>query len=269
MKRLPLKQALQRMKINLNLKPGFSLIELLVAMAIISLVMYSGFKSIAMLEQRSGAAQKRVIWHEKAELIFNSFYALYHSSIANTALIEKLNTNPQAYVTGANIDIVVDNTLASATGDAASSPKKLFLHNVKTDSPPSLKYRVINISGNCFFKTGSAYVYGIDCTNAGAAVALNAEMNAIFNTHGILEMNIAMLDGRICKVVSYNANANGNWTLSPNSQCPSSIPSPLPSASASPTTYFMPPRIIVFGSDASSLNLKYARSVLENLGSPR
>ena len=267
MKRLPLKQALQRMKINLNLKPGFSLIELLVAMAIISLVMYSGFKSIAMLEQRSGAAQKRVIWHEKAELIFNSFYALYHSSVANTALIEKLNTNPQVSVTGANIDIVVDNTLASATGDAASSPKKLFLHNVKTDSPPSLKYRVINISGNCFFKTGSAYVYGIDCINAGAAAALNAEMNAIFNTHGILEMNIAMLDGRICKVVSYNAN--GNWTLSPNSQCPSSIPSPLPSASASPTTYFMPPRIIVFGSDASSLNLKYARSVLENLGSPR
>jgi hypothetical protein len=31
----------------------------------------------------------------------------------------------------------------------------------------------------------------------------------------------------------------------------------------------MPPRIIVFGSDISSLNLKYARSVLENLGSPR
>ena len=222
-----------------------------------------------MLEQRSGAAQKRVIWHEKAELIFNSFYALYHSSIVNTALIEKLNTNPQAYVTGANIDIVVDNTLASATGDAASSPKKLFLHNVKTDSPPSLKYRVINISGNCFFKTGSAYVYGIDCINAGAAAALNTEMNAIFNTHGILEMNIAMLDGRICKVVSYNANANGNWTLSPNSQCPSSIPSTLPSPSDSPTIYFMPPRIIVFGSDASSLNLKYARSVLENLGSPR
>ena len=251
------------MKINLNLKPGFSLIELLVAMAIISLVMYSGFKSIAMLEQRSGAAQKRVIWHEKAELIFNSFYALYHSSTANVALIEKLNT--QAYVTGDNIDIVVDNTLASATGDNAG--KKLLLHNVKTDSPPSLKYRVINISGNCFFKTGSAYIYGIDCTNAGAAVALNAEMNAIFNTHGILEMNIAMLDGRVCKVISYNAN--GNWTLSPNSQCPSSIPSTLPSPSDSPTIYFMPPRIIVFGSDISSLNLKYARSVLENLGSPR
>ena len=222
-----------------------------------------------MLEQRSGAAQKRVIWHEKAELIFNSFYALYHSSIANTALIEKLNTNPQAYVTGANIDIVVDNTLASATGDAASSPKKLFLHNVKTDSPPSLKYRVINISGNCYFKSGSAYIYGIDCTNQGAAEALNAEMNAIFNTHGILEMNIAMLDGRVCKVLSYNANDNGNWTLSPNSQCPSSIPSTLPSPSDSPTIYFMPPRIIVFGSDISSLNLKYARSVLENLGSPR
>ena len=124
MKRLPLKQALQRMKINLNLKPGFSLIELLVAMAIISLVMYSGFKSIAMLEQRSGAAQKRVIWHEKAELIFNSFYALYHSSTAKVALIEKLNTTPQAYVTGVNIDIVVDNTLASATGDDAG--KKLL-----------------------------------------------------------------------------------------------------------------------------------------------
>ena len=263
MKRLPLKQALQRMKINLNLKPGFSLIELLVAMAIISLVMYSGFKSIAMLEQRSGAAQKRVIWHEKAELIFNSFYALYHSSTANVALIEKLNT--QAYVTGDNIDIVVDNTLASATGDNAG--KKLLLHNVKTDSPPSLKYRVINISGNCFFKTGSAYVYGIDCINAGAAAALNTEMNAIFNTHGILEMNIAMLDGRVCKVISYNAD--GNWTLSPNSQCPSSIPSTLPSPSDSPTIYFMPPRIIVFGSDISSLNLKYARSVLENLGSPR
>lgn len=263
MKRLPLKQALQRMKINLNLKPGFSLIELLVAMAIISLVMYSGFKSIAMLEQRSGAAQKRVIWHEKAELIFNSFYALYHSSTANVALIEKLNT--QAYVTGVNIDIEVDNTLLSATGVNAS--KKLLLHNVKTDSPPSLKYRVINISGNCFFKTGSAYTYGIDCTNEGAAATLNTEMDAIFNTHGILEMNIAMLDGRVCKVLSYNAN--GNWTLSPNSQCPSSIPSPLALPSASPTTYFMPPRVIVFGSEGSSLNLKYARSVLENLGSPR
>ena len=255
------------MKINLNLKPGFSLIELLVAMAIISLVMYSGFKSIAMLEQRSGAAQKRVIWHEKAELIFNSFYALYHSSTANVALIEKLNTTPPAHVTGVNIDIVVDNTLASATGDNAS--KKLLLHNVKTDSPPSLKYRVINIPGNCYFKSGSAYIYGIDCTNVGAAAALNTEMNAIFNTHGILEMNIAMLDGRICKVVSYNASDNGNWTLSPNSQCPSSIPPTLPSPSASPTIYFMPPRIIVFGSEGSSLNLKYARSVLENLGSPR
>ena len=267
MKRLPLKQALQRMKINLNLKPGFSLIELLVAMAIISLVMYSGFKSIAMLEQRSGVAQKRVIWHEKAELIFNSFYALYHSSTANVALIEKLNTTPQAYVTGVNIDIVVDNTLASATGDDAG--KKLLLHNVKTDSPPSLKYRVINISGNCFFKTGSAYVYGFDCSTAEEVSTLKTEMDAIFNTHGILEMNIAMLDGRICKVVSYNANDNGNWTLSPNSQCPSSIPPTLPSPSASPTIYFMPPRIIVFGSEGSSLNLKYARSVLENLGSPR
>ena len=253
------------MKINLNLKPGFSLIELLVAMAIISLVMYSGFKSIAMLEQRSGAAQKRVIWHEKAELIFNSFYALYHSSTANVALIEKLNTTPQAYVTGVNIDIVVDNTLASATGDNAG--KKLLLHNVKTDSPPSLKYRVINISGNCFFKTGSAYVYGFDCSTAEEVSTLKTEMDAIFNTHGILEMNIAMLDGRVCKVLGYNAN--GNWTLSPNSQCPSSIPSPLALPSASPTTYFMPPRIIVFGSEGSSLNLKYARSVLENLGSPR
>jgi len=265
---LPLKQALQRMKINLNLKPGFSLIELLVAMAIISLVMYSGFKSIAMLEQRSGAAQKRVIWHEKAELIFNSFYALYHSSTANVALIEKLNTTPPADVTGVNIDIEVDNTLASATGDAASLPnKKLLLHNVKTDSAPSLKYRVIKISGNCFFKTGTAYIYGIDCINPGAVAALNTEMNTIFNSNGILEMNIAMLDGRICKVLSYDAN--GYWTLSPNSQCPSSIPSPLPSASDSPTTYFMPPRIIVFGSDSSSLNLKYARTILENLVSPR
>ena len=220
-----------------------------------------------MLEQRSGAAQKRVIWHEKAELIFNSFYALYHSSIVNTALIEKLDTNPQAYVTGANIDIVVDNTLASATGDAASSPKKLFLHNVKTDSPPSLKYRVINISGNCFFKTGSAYIYGIDCINAGEASTLNTEMDAIFNTHGILEMNIAMLDGRVCKVLSYNANANGNWTLSPNSQCPASTTTTSPTDS--PTTYFKAPRVVVFGSDGSSLNLKYARSVLENLVSPR
>ena len=209
MKRLPLKQALQRMKINLNLKPGFSLIELLVAMAIISLVMYSGFKSIAMLEQRSGAAQKRVIWHEKAELIFNSFYALYHSSTVNVALIEKLNTTPPAHVTGVNIDIEVDNTLASATGDAASLPnKKLLLHNVKTDSAPSLKYRVINISGNCFFKTGSAYVYGFDCSTAEEVSTLKTEMDAIFNTHGILEMNIAMLDGRVCKVLSYNTNGS-------------------------------------------------------------
>lgn len=263
MKRLPLKQALQRMKINLNLKPGFSLIELLVAMAIISLVMYSGFKSIAMLEQRSGAAQKRVIWHEKAELIFNSFYALYHSSTANVALIEKLNTTPQAYVTGVNIDIVVDNTLASATGDNAS--KKLLLHNVKTDSPPSLKYRVINISGNCFFKTGSAYVYGFDCSTAEEVSTLKTEMDAIFNTHGILEMNIAMLDGRVCKVLGYNAN--GNWTLSPNSQCPASANTTSPTDS--PTTYFKVPRVVVFGSDGSTLNLKYARSVLENLVSPR
>ena len=255
------------MSTTFTLKSGFSLIELLVAIAILSLVMLTGFKAIAMLENRSGEAQKRVVWHEKAEIIFNSFYALYHSSATNVNLIEKLNTSPQANVSGANIDIVVDNTLASATGDAASSPKQLFLHNIKMDSPPSLKYRVMNISGNCYFKNGSAYLYGIDCTNAGAAAALNTEMNTIFNSNGILEMNIAMLDGRICKVVSYNAN--GNWTLSPNSQCPSSIPSPLPSASDSPTTYFMPPRIIVFGSDGSSLNLKYARTILENLISPR
>ena len=251
------------MPFKFNLRSGFSLIELLVAMAIISLIMFTGFKAIAMLEKRSGEAQKRVTWHEKAEIIFNSFYALYHSSTANVALIEKLNTNPQAYVTGDNIDIVVDNTLASATGDSDS--KKLFLHDVKMDNPPSLKYRVINISGNCYFKTGTAYTYGVDCDNPGEASTLNTEMGAIFNTHGVLEMNIAMLDGRVCKVISYNAD--GNWTLSPNSQCPASSATKL--ATDSPTTYFKVPRIIIFASGASALNLKYARTILQNLVSPR
>lgn len=253
------------MKIKYSLKSGFSLIELLVAMSIISLVMFVGFKAIAMMEQRSGVIQKKVIWFEKAEITFNSFYALYNSSAANVNLIEKLNTSPQDYVTGVNIDIVVDNTLQTATGDNATSPKKLFLHNVKTDNPPSLKYRVINIVGNCFFKTGSAYIYGIDCMNQGEASTLTSEMNAIFNTHGILEMNIAMLDGRVCKVIGYNSN--GNWTLSPNSQCPTSSATKLPTDS--PTTFFKVPRVIVFGSDGSSLNLRYARSVLENFVSPR
>ena len=251
------------MPFKFNLRSGFSLIELLVAMAIISLIMFTGFKAIAMLEKRSGEAQKRVTWHEKAEIIFNSFYALYHSSTANVALIEKLNTNPQAYVTGDNIDIVVDNTLASATGDSDS--KKLFLHDVKMDNPPSLKYRVINISGNCYFKTGTAYTYGVDCDNPGEASTLNTEMGAIFNTHGVLEMNIAMLDGRVCKVISYNAD--GNWTLSPNSQCPASSATKL--ATDSPTTYFKVPRIIIFASGASAINLKYARTILQNLVSPR
>ena len=251
------------MPFKFNLRSGFSLIELLVAMAIISLIMFTGFKAIAMLEKRSGEAQKRVTWHEKAEIIFNSFYALYHSSTANVALIEKLNTNPQAYVTGDNIDIVVDNTLASATGDSAS--KKLFLHDVKMDDPPSLKYRVINISGNCYFKTGTAYTYGVDCDNPGEASTLNTEMGAIFNTHGVLEMNIAMLDGRVCKVISYNAD--GNWTLSPNSQCPASSATKL--ATDSPTIYFKVPRVIIFASGASAINLKYARTILQNLVSPR
>ena len=251
------------MPFKFNLRSGFSLIELLVAMAIISLIMFTGFKAIAMLEKRSGEAQKRVTWHEKAEIIFNSFYALYHSSTANVALIEKLNTNPQAYVTGDNIDIVVDNTLASATGDSAS--KKLFLHDVKMDNPPSLKYRVINISGNCYFKTGTAYTYGVDCDNPGEASTLNTEMGAIFNTHGVLEMNIAMLDGRVCKVISYNAD--GNWTLSPNSQCPASSATKL--ATDSPTIYFKVPRVIIFASGASAINLKYARTILQNLVSPR
>ena len=255
------------MKIKHSLKSGFSLIELLVAMSIISLVMFVGFKAIAMMEQRSGVIQKKVIWFEKAEITFNSFYALYNSSAANVNLIEKLNTSPQDYVTGVNIDIVVDNTLQTATGDNATSPKKLFLHNVKTDNPPSLKYRVINIVGNCFFKTGSAYIYGIDCMNQGEASTLTSEMDAIFNTYGILEMNIAMLDGRVCKVIGYNSNSNGNWTLSPNSQCPTSSATKL--ATDSPTTFFKVPRVIVFGSDGSSLNLKYARSVLENFVTPR
>lgn len=253
------------MKIKHSLKSGFSLIELLVAMSIISLVMFVGFKAIAMMEQRSGVIQKKVIWFEKAEITFNSFYALYNSSAANVNLIEKLNTSPQDYVTGVNIDIVVDNTLQTATGDNATSPKKLFLHNVKTDNPPSLKYRVINIVGNCFFKTGSAYEYGVDCSTAEEVSTLTTEMDAIFNTYGILEMNIAMLDGRVCKVIGYKSN--GNWTLSPNSQCPTSSATKL--ATDSPTTFFKVPRVIVFGSDGSSLNLKYARSVLENFVTPR
>jgi prepilin-type N-terminal cleavage/methylation domain-containing protein len=55
------------------IKSGFSLIELLVAMSIVSLVIFSGFKAMAVMEQRSGLAQKRVAWHEKAEIIFNTF----------------------------------------------------------------------------------------------------------------------------------------------------------------------------------------------------
>ena len=124
---------------------------------------------------------------------------------------------------------------------------------------------MINIVGNCFFKTGSAYEYGVDCSTAEEVSTLTTEMDAIFNTYGILEMNIAMLDGRVCKVIGYKSN--GNWTLSPNSQCPTSSATKL--ATDSPTTFFKVPRVIVFGSDGSSLNLKYARSVLENFVTPR
>ena len=255
-------------KISQNTQPacrqaGFSLLELVVAIVILAMVITIGFQTIADIGTRTAGIQRKVIWVDKMDIIFNGFYTFYNSSASNVGLVEKLDTNPSSttYVTGHNIALIVDNTMADAS--AVLADRQLLLHTIKIDMPsPNVFYRVIHTTNSCYFSSGSDYQYQVTCTTEADTMPLNNTMDELFNTNKILALDLSMLDGRVCKVIGY-VHASNTWTLSPNTGCPINTNAVL--ANASPTTYFMPPRLVLFAKDGS---LNYSRSVLESLVSP-
>lgn len=244
---------------------GFSLLELIVALVIVSIVGIAAFQSLASIETRTGKVQQKILWQEKMGIIFNSFYTLYHSSEANVDLVEKLGG---ATVVSESIALSLDNTAAPPAGVLANPPERpqhqLQLHHVAIESPvPSVYYRVINPAGTCYFSSRNADgSYGITCGTASDSSLLNNTMNTLFNDEHLSEIHLNMLDGRICKAVGHDGT---NWRLSADSQCPTSITTPPASASASPTPYFLPPRVVLYASNGT---LTYSKSLLANFARP-
>lgn len=240
---------------------AFSMIELVVALGIITLIVSAGFAAFTFIESRTGKVQKIINDLEKPIAVFNIFYDFYNSSDLNTKSIEQLNTSNR--VTNENISIRFDSGTNSNIADVNTSsiPKTITFHNLGSSLDGILSYRVFdNASDNCKFSSGSNFNYSISCKDAGLANSLNRDFNALFNLNSpkIKEIYIGMLDGKLCKIIGFN---NSQWVLSPNnSGCPSSL---INNPTSSGTSYFTPPRMILFNQDGS-----YTRTVLESLVSP-
>ena len=91
---------------------------------------------------------------------------------------------------------------------------------------------------------------------------MKEDIDTLLNEDGVPFFDVGMFNGALCRVTGYDPTTE-ILTLSANSNCPSS--SADTDVTASPTVYFIPPRLVFYSSDFS---LNYVQSVMESFADP-
>lgn len=263
---------------------GFSLLELIIAMAVIFITLTAGYTAFSSLYSNNFKLIKKLNDLEKPNAAFNALYDFYNTSAQNANLVERLDTNATTNFFTSGRVILNFNSASGSNSASSSTPATLTLQNtdiVKT-SNELFAYRVLpRISESCRFASGSSVMdsnRNFNVTKASVQcntnmVDLNSALNNLFNTEKIPEIKIGMFNGRICSIIGFESNGN-QWiyktTSNDTSGCPqvSEITSTTPSHIR--TRYFVPPRIVFFYNQDSTNNQSFitSRSIIENFTSP-
>jgi len=251
-------------------QPGFSVMEILVAISILGITATAAYQTFFLIERTQYQALKATQNIDKPIAAFNQFFAQYNQSVENSNAIEVLDITP-------NIDPFINSNrfrldrirvlfdpIETSLG-VNSSLEELILPftNLSVADSEAIYYRVLAIpTETCKFTGGTNYEYTFDCYDDNDYTLLKEDFNSLMNVDNVLFFDIGMLDGSICRVTGYNSTSE-ILTLDSASNCPASSADTDPTES--PTVYFSPPRLVFYSSDFS---LRFVQSVMDSFANP-
>ena len=151
----------------------------------------------------------------------------------------------------------------SAVPDTDEPQIILPLTDLAIDNNQAIYYRVFAVPREtCKFTGGTSLQYTFDCFDDDDYDLLKEDIDTLLNEDGVPFFDVGMFNGALCRVTGYDPTTE-ILTLSANSNCPSS--SADTDVTASPTVYFIPPRLVFYSSDFS---LNYVQSVMESFADP-
>ena len=262
---------------------GFSLLELIVAMAVIFITLTAGYMAFSKLYSNNYGLVKKINDLEKPNAAFSALYDFYNTSADNANLVERLtDSTTNLYISGR---VILNFDSASGTNSASNTtPATLTLKNtdIIKESNELFAYRVLpRISESCRFSSATSVMdnsRNLNVTKASVECNsnlndLNTAMNNLFNTEKIPEIKIGMFNGSICTIIGFESVGN-QWIYKTTSNSSAGCPQVSEVTSSSPTNnrprYFVPPRIIFFYNKDSTNNQSFvmSKSIIENFTSP-
>lgn len=173
------------------------------------------------------------------------------------------NTNPWPSTAGTlNVyrDLLIDESAVPSTNEPFIT---LPLTNLALADSEAIYYRVLAMPNEtCKFTGGTNFAYTFDCFDDGDYTLLKEDFDSLMNEDNIPFFDIGMLDGSLCRVVGYDSSTEV-LTLDSASNCPASAGDTDPTAS--PTVYFLPPRLVFYSTDFS---LQFVQSVMDSFANP-
>ena len=235
---------------------GLSLVELLVATALLGLIVYSG---MSLINVPNGMRSKELAKNDKTEQYreaFNAFYRVYNklgSSTSNAGLIEALNTVPVPirYSSSATeLTIAADNSYIEIGGGSSA------LNNL-------LMFRVISQPGEsqslCRLTTSAS---GTTTWNYSCPGGSYNGFRDAFQNNQITELPILLIDGRICYVTQIDTPTSNTVTIDTSrNDC---LTPQRSDYSSDFSGMFTLPRMVVFSSDKT-----FSQPIFESFYQPR
>lgn len=233
---------------------GFSIIELIVAMALLGLVLTSGFALLNVPNVVRGKTMENNNKLKQYEEVYDAFYRVYNqfgTTTANASTIEALNTGP--------IPIRFNTSTVELT--IANDRTYIELGKGNTSLNNYLKFRVIaqptetaSLCKLTSLVSGTTSTWNYSCPGGSYS-----GFNDAFQNNQINELPIVMIDGRICYVTAINNPANTLRIDSTRNDCP------VPSSSAGDyAKMFTLPRLVLFSDDKL-----FSQAIFESFARPR